>query len=677
MIGVSDYLFKKIGPDEVMCSMLHSKLKNRWPQQGNSTKRAFVHIICLWAALIPFYSRAQEAQLDTIEAVLARTTDQKQRKILLLQAAKGALKTDSSVIKVSKYLAQYRSIPGIEQDSNGLMEALRVEAHADMLMGNFSRSVSNFLKCHTYFERKADTANLVLTADQLGSMYSFMGQNEKAQNYLLQVYKIRKQKGDRHALAGATNGLAILYANTNQEDKAIERYKEALAMYQTVQDTMGQANVHANLGITYVDRGDYPKAEYHIGMQGRLDSLLNNQWGLGFFFDYLGYLREKQGRYQEAYGHHLQSLKIREHLASHYNLIESRISLANVLLKLGRFDKAIQEANKVLNNYEKRSSLHQLQSAYGTLSNAFEAKNDFKRALDYRKLHGKMVDSIYNKEMLETITEKDALFENALKESEIALLNVEKQSSQRIIDQKNRTIAFGGVGLFLVSILCLGLYLVTRKYLKQKEALATALNEKDILLREIHHRVKNNLQLVSSLLTLQGRSINDSTAQMAINEGKNRIRSMALIHQDLYQKENITAVNANEYFKKLCHELLETYSKTAEQVDLNLEIEPIQIDVDTLVPLGLMTNEIITNSLKYAFPDKRKGRIRVVLEQKGNTLVLILADNGMGYDPLNIPKNSFGHRLIYSLAEQLEAKISIQTQNGTTNTIELPYLKNH
>ncbi len=289
--------------------MLHAENIQVWLQIENCVRRVMFAIICLWAALVPCTSSAQDAKLDTIEAILSRTREQGQRKTLLLQAAEQALKTDSTVTKVSKYLTLLRKIPEMEQDSSGLMKALMIEAHADMLMGDFSKSVSNFLKCHTYFEKEADTVNLVLTADHLGSMYSFMGQNEKAQNYLLQVYNIRKRQGGQGALAGATNGLAILYANTNQEDKAIERYQEALTMYQAVQDTMGQANVHANLGITYVDRGDYDKAEYHIGMQGRLDSLSNNQWGLGFFFDYLGYLREKQGRYQEAYGHHLQSLK--------------------------------------------------------------------------------------------------------------------------------------------------------------------------------------------------------------------------------------------------------------------------------------------------------------------------------------------------------------------------------
>ncbi len=657
--------------------MLDPLFKKAWLKQGICAKGVFFPAIFLWTALVTYSSVAQESQLDSIYTVLSKTTNQTKRKAILLQAAQTALETDSTVANVPKYLTLFREIPGIEQDSNGLMKALRLEAHADRIMGNFSRSVTNFLKCHTYFEKMADTSNLVFTANQLGSMYSFMGQNEKAQNYLLQLYKIRKIQGDTRALASATNGLAIFYNNTNQEDKAIQRYKEALAMYRTIQDTLGQANVHANLGITYTELGNYTEAEYHIGMQGKLDSLLNTQWGLGFFFDYLGYLREKQGRYPEAYAHHLQSLKIREQLASHYNRTESRISLANVLLQLGRFDEAIQQANKVLNNHEERSSFYQLQSAYSALAEAFEAKNDLKRALNYRKLQNALSDSIYNKEMLETITEKDALFENALKENEIALLNVEKQSSKNVIDQKNRTIAFGGIGLFLVSMLCLGLYLVTRKYLKQKEELGVALNEKDILLREIHHRVKNNLQLVSSLLTLQGRSINDSTAQIAINEGKNRIRSMALIHQDLYQKENITAVNAKEYFHKLCHELLETYRSSTVQVDLKLNIVPIKIDVDTLVPLGLMTNEIITNSLKYAFKDRRKGLIKVVLEQKRETLVLTFIDNGVGYDPLNIPNNSFGHRLIYSLAEQLEANLTIQAQNGTTISIDLPYLKTH
>ena len=625
--------------------------------------------------LTPLAIWSQELPLDSIDVLLLQDLQKDRHKKLLWLAAETALLQDSTVHKTKSYTARLRSLPIVNKDSTSLIRALKLDAHADRILGNYTRSIKQFEICHDYFSRMADTVNLAFTANQLGSMNVFMGQNEKAQRYLFEVYSLYKAQGNKQRLAQATNGLAIFYNNTNQEDKAIERYIEALKMFQEIKDTMGQANVHANLGITYTDSGEFTKAEYHIGMQGKLDSLLNTQWGLGFFFDYLGYLREKQGRYQEAYQNHLQSLKIRENLSSHYNITESRISLANVLIRMGEYDKAIVEANRVFENYEERQSLHQLQSSYRLLSEAFEAKKEMAKALKYHKLYKNISDSIFNTDMIETITEKDAKFERVQKESEIAMLNLENETSQKIIGQKDRTILLGGTGLFLVSLLCVGLYFITRKYLRQKQQLAKALSDKDILLREIHHRVKNNLQLVSSLLTLQGRSMDNESAQKAINEGKSRIRSMALIHQDLYQKENLTSVNTQQYFKNLCQELYETYSISKNKVALEMDIEDISIDVDTLVPLGLITNEIISNSLKYAFPNNKKGILKVVLKGKNGGLYLKVSDNGIGYDPGEISPNSFGTRLIHSLTQQLEAELLISTAKGTTIEVIMPSLK--
>ena len=631
--------------------------------------------IALLLFFTPLALWPQDVRLDSIDILLNQDLKIDEHKNLLWLAAETALLQDSTVHKTKSYTVDLRSLPGIHTDSSSLIRALKLDAHADRIMGNYIRSIEQFEICHDYYSRLGDTVNLAFTANQLGSMNVFMGQNEKAQQYLFEVYNLYKAQGNKQKLAQATNGLAIYYNNTNQEDKAIERYVEALEMFREIKDTMGQANVHANLGITYTDRGEFTKAEYHIGMQGKLDSLLNTQWGLGFFFDYLGYLREKQGRYQEAYQNHLQSLKIRENLSSHYNITESRISLAAVLIRLGEYEKAIVQANKVFENYEERQSLHQLQSSYRLLSEAFEAKKEMAKALKYHKLYKHISDSIFNTDLIETITEKDAKFERVQKENEIAILNLENKTSQKIIGQKDRTILLGGTGLFLVSLLCVGLYFITRKYLRQKQQLAKALSDKDILLREIHHRVKNNLQLVSSLLTLQGRSIDNESAQKAINEGKSRIRSMALIHQDLYQRENLTSVNTQKYFKNLCQELYETYSISKNKVALEIDIEDITIDVDTLVPLGLITNEIISNSLKYAFPNNKKGNLKVMLKGKNGGLYLKVSDDGIGYDPRKISSTSFGTRLIHSLTEQLEAELNISTDKGTTIEISIDKLK--
>lgn len=282
-----------------------------------------------------------------------------------------------------------------------------------------------------------------------------------------------------------------------------------------------------------------------------------------------------------------------------------------------------------------------------------------------------MSDSIYNRDLLSEIETKDALYEKAKQDREITKLNAINEIADTKLSNKNKIISIGTVSLAIILTLLLFLCRLLQKYKNKKDKLAKALSEKDILLREIHHRVKNNLQLISSLLTLQGRSIDDEIAIKAINEGKNRVRSMALIHQDLYNKENLTGITVKTYMEKLIQELFDTYRIDKDRIKLELDIEDLELDVDTVIPLGLIINELITNSLKYAFPNEDTGILKVNLSEINDQLVLTISDNGIGYDTTKINKNSFGSTLVNALTEQLEGSIEIDNNQGTTILISI------
>ena len=195
------------------------------------------------------------------------------------------------------------------------------------------------------------------------------------------------------------------------------------------------------------------------------------------------------------------------------------------------------------------------------------------------------------------------------------------------------------------------------------------MSDKDILIKEIHHRVKNNLQLVSSLLTLQGRDIDDEKAKSAIQDGKNRVRSMALIHQDLYLKETIKNINVKDYLEKLTTDLFLTYKIDQNEIVLQLDIDDVDLDVDTIVPLGLIINELITNAIKYAFKEGDQGILGVSLKEKNNVIELIIIDNGVGFNAENIRKDSFGTTMIKALTRQLNATITTDTSKGTNTKL--------
>ncbi len=194
------------------------------------------------------------------------------------------------------------------------------------------------------------------------------------------------------------------------------------------------------------------------------------------------------------------------------------------------------------------------------------------------------------------------------------------------------------------------------------------LAEKELLLREVHHRVKNNLQIVASLFNLQSRYIVDQKVLEAIRESQNRVRAMALVHERLYRSENAASVDMKEYLTYLGGQVFHFYGVKPSQIKLSLTMPEIRLDVDSVIPLGLIVNELLSNSLKHAFPNGRKGTISVIGECGDQEILLVFSDDGVGFPPGFDWKNSpsLGLRLVISLVRQLNGKIMLDPPPGTT-----------
>jgi PAS domain S-box-containing protein len=204
-----------------------------------------------------------------------------------------------------------------------------------------------------------------------------------------------------------------------------------------------------------------------------------------------------------------------------------------------------------------------------------------------------------------------------------------------------------------------------RKHME--EVVLASLQEKEILLKEIHHRVKNNLQIVISLLNLQSRYINDEKSAQVIKESQTRIRAMALVHEKLYQSATIAKINLDDYVRFLGNSLFQFYGMNGKGITFTTTISEVSLGINTAIPIGLMVNELISNSLKYAFPAGRRGEISIAIDLKDHLLSIVYKDNGVGipadFDWRNA--KSLGLRLIISLVEQLNGTIELDRTAGT------------
>jgi len=198
-----------------------------------------------------------------------------------------------------------------------------------------------------------------------------------------------------------------------------------------------------------------------------------------------------------------------------------------------------------------------------------------------------------------------------------------------------------------------------------EEKIKQSLNEKEVLLKEVHHRVKNNLQIISSILNLQSSTITDQQTIELLRNSQDRIRSMSLIHELLYQTKDFSTINFSEYIQSIATNLFQSYTQN-KMIELKLDLDSIYLDLDLAIPCGLIINELITNSLKYGFENSQAGEITISLKKEEEIVILQIGDNGKGL-PSHIDyreTESLGMQLVVSLTDQIDGEINLNNNNG-------------
>jgi two-component system, sensor histidine kinase PdtaS len=360
--------------------------------------------------------------------------------------------------------------------------------------------------------------------------------------------------------------------------------------------------------------------------------------------------------------------------------------LANFYLGEGRNDIAEKYLRKTMDEWPKSGKDQGLLYQYNFLFKLDSAKGNYLSAIRHLHNYQLIKDSIQTTAKTKQIEElkiayqteqKDSLIN--LKEQNIQLLTKQDQLQKSKLKQDTilRNISFAAVALLIITMALLynryrlkqrttrKLELQQNEITKQNFSLHNLVHEKEWLLKEIHHRVKNNLQVVMSLLNSQSAYIDSEAALTAIHDSQHRVHAMSLIHQKLYNSENVSSIDMSFYIRELVSYLADSFD-TGQRIKFDLNIEPLQMDVSQAVPLGLILNEAITNALKYAFPDNRNGVISISLYNVNEGHYLLnISDNGVGIPKDSKNKGSLGMSLMKGLSEDLDGNFSIENNNGT------------
>jgi len=497
------------------------------------------------------------------------------------------------------------------------------------------------------------------------------GKTSKALEYFFKSLKINEDIGDKKMIAASLNNIAIIYTNQGNIKKALGYYQKSLKIREKIGDKINVASSIYNIASLYQKNDNIPKALEYYQRSLVMFEGLNYKRGIANSLVKMGMLLEKDGDNFKALDNYIKSLKINEEIDDKRGVAISLNNIGNIYYKQINIKKAKEYANKSLRVAQKLGFPGEIKNAAKLLSKISQYEKNWKESFKMERLFITMRDSIRNVNTEKDVIRQQASYEIEKKEQEILLLSTQNEVQKLKLDRNKILIISFSTGFGLAVILILVTYrgykkkqVVNKLLEKQKEEITKKNEEKKAMLKEIHHRVKNNLQVVNSLLKFQSREIEDENVVNMFKEAQSRVVSMALLHEKMYRSEDLKHINIKEHISLLITDLVNSYA-VGKKIKLDIIIEEVNLGLQTLVPLGLVVNELITNSLKYAFKVKNEGVIIVSLKQISHkNYELIIGDDGIGFIQEK-KAEGLGTKLMKIFAKQLNGTMTKLNQPGT------------
>lgn len=511
---------------------------------------------------------------------------------------------------------------------------------------------------------KADYQTAIDAGLSAAHIFDSLGLRTEQADAILELAQLYKD------ISGSNNTEAYL-------DKALEHAASSFSICASVKDTIGMADALNMRGICLRDKGKHYNKRYYYDSAMRcyetaLALVENNKRAMGMRSRLYNNISQVYNEYRIDYNKALEYLFKAVEVNTNRNSISGLSynygNIAYAYSKLGNHNKSLQYARMMLDAARQMKRPDRLQNSYGQMYRSFKEAGMLDSALAYYILQDNLDDSMTNIGKTQMVLDLQTRYETGKKELEIGRLQVESEA-------RSRNIIWLAAGIMVLAGIMIWLVILYRNMAKQKREISGQRLRLEVMMKELHHRVKNNLQIVSSLLSLQSNRLEDEHAVAALRESQLRVQAMSFIHQRLYKTDDITSVNMKEYLTDLAESLVASYGFQRDEFDLQLDVQQELLDIDKALPAGLIINELVTNALKYAYGNVQRPLLRISLSNNINAgLVISISDNGAGIDPEAWKKqrSSFGKQLITALCQQLRASQQLEVKDGTRFTIIIP-----
>ncbi|MCI4669223.1 MAG: tetratricopeptide repeat protein [Bacteroidia bacterium] len=610
------------------------------------------------------------------------------------------------------------------EDSVLIGESLRA-------LGNFYYQQVKFDSALYYFQGSVDIykslgmkSGMAMPMERIGEIYVNQGRTQEAIRIYEEAVLFWQAENNALRVAFAYDHLGNVYEKRGVLDKAIEFYSRSLDLYKGIDYGQGEMGALFRLATIHISAGDSARGENFFKMAHEATLKTGDQYFIGAFlanvgetyrykgmyelaqqyldsalvyfkkegramemsqtYVNLGHLYEQQDQLDKAIEHYGYAMELGEDLGCQFCIALSGTNLAGVWGKLGDDDKIINYGEKGFEAAKIINDISMAGEAAKYLNRAYKRKGQYRKALAKYEYSIKVRDSLTSlanqRATIQYEYEKQALADSLIFAQEKERSDL---SFQTKINKQNLFLAFAvSLGVILASLAVLLIFSIRRRkrtnfiLSNQKEEIEQKNAQNELLLKEIHHRVKNNLEVVSSLLELQSAQLEDDAMRSTMLQSQSRVQSMGIIHQKLYQGANLSSIEMKEYFQNLGEYLLDAFD-AHERINIQVDMESLDLDIDTAVPIGLIVNELLTNSLKYAFPEGRVGKIEIsLMPMSDQKLFLNVFDDGIGKKRgMPAQGSGFGGQLIHLLTRQLNGSIHESNAEGTQFSFELERVK--